>query len=333
MRIKGLILLVVLGGAVFAVEQTWRLKDGQEWQKVDRQGDGAFMMAAAEAKQFVSTGKTGRAKKAFAKLKKDYPQLAGDDFDAYVKAELLYSRHKYIKASNAYDNFTEQYPQSPFYQSALQRQYQIATAFLAGYKRTVLLVFRLRTYDEGTEIMNGIADRTGDAPLARDALTTLARSNEKRDAWHEAYLAWANVADRWPTGQIGEDALLGMARNLESDYRGPKFDSKVLESSKSYYSEFQKKYPDTAASIEVPQTMDRIEKQLAEKEMTVADYYARTGSFTAASLYYQMIIDDWPAGSEAESASQKMADVKIRQQKAEQQLAKKKKINWKGLFL
>jgi len=335
MRIKGLILFIIIAGsAVFAAQQTWHLKEGQDWQKVEQEGNADFVIAVAQAKQLVSTGKTDKAQKAFAKLKKDNPQLAGEDFDAYVKAELFYSQRKYIEASNAYDRFTEQFPESPFYQSALQRQYQIATAFLGGQKRPVLKVFRLNAYEEGTEIMNRIADKAGDAPLARDALQTLAQSDEKRGAWHEAYLAWASVADKWPTGQIGKDAMLGMARSLEQDYRGPKFDSKVLESSKSYYAKYQKRYPDTAGQIGVPQTLNRIDEELAEKELAVADYYARTGSFTAANLYYQRIIDDWPASSAAKSAEPKMAAVRKEQQKiAQQNLSKKKKLNLKGLFL
>jgi outer membrane protein assembly factor BamD (BamD/ComL family) len=334
MRLKGLILfIIVLNPAVFAAEKTWHLAGGQEWQKVGQEGNADFMMAAAEAKQLVSTGKTDKAGKAFAKLKADYPQLAGDDFDAFVKAELLYSQRKYIEASNAYDRFTEQFPESPLKQSALQRQYQIATAFLGGQKRPVLKVFKLSAYEEGTEIMNRIADKAGDAPLARDALGTLAQSNEKRGAYHEAYLAWANVRDKWPKEQIGKEALLGKARSLELDYRGPKFDSEVLESSKSYYDEYQEKYPDAAAEIKVSQTLNRIDQQLAEKELIIADYYARTGGSAAANLYYQRIIDDWPNSSAAKSAEQKAAALKEKQEKAQQNLSKKKKLNLKGLFL
>lgn len=354
MRLKGLILFVIVlnpavlrlcSEQVFAAdlsdvaslakaEETWHLAGGQEWQKVSQERGADFMMAIAQAKQLVSTGKTDKAKKAFVKLKADYPQLAGDDFDAFVKAELLYSQRKYIEASNSYDRFTEQFPQSVFYPSALERQYQIATAFLGGQKRTALKIFRLSAYEEGTELMNKIADKAGDAPLARDALETLARSNEKRGAWHEAYLAWASVCDRWPTGQIGKDALLGMARSLEHDYRGPKFDSKVLESSKSYYLEYQKRYTDTSKGIEVPQTLNRLDEKLAEKELLCADYYARTGSSAAANLYYQRIIDEWPGTLGAKSAEQKMAALKKQQEKeAQQNLSKKKKLSLKGLFL
>ena len=334
MRIKGLILFVILNSAIFAAEETWHLNSSQGWQQVSQESGGDFMMAVARAKQLVSTGKVNKAKKAFNKLKTDYPRIAGSDFDAFVKAELLYGRRKYVAASNAYDKLAEQFPESAFYQSALERQQQIATAFLTGQKRRVLKVFSISAYDEGSEIVNKIADRAGDAPIAQNALKTLATSKEKRGVYHEAYLTWAAVSDRWPTGQVGKDALMGMARSLEMDYRGPKFDSKMLESSKSYYDEYRKKYPDDAVELNVPQTLNQIDEKLAQKELAVADYYARTNSAVAANLYYQRIVDDWPNSSAGKTAEQKLPEIKKElDKKAQQQSTKKKKLNLKGLFL
>jgi len=334
MRIKGLILLVILGSMVFvAKQQTWHLKDGREWQQVGQGKDSDFMMAVSDAKQFVSTGKTGKAKKAFANLKKDYPQLAGADFDMFVKAELLYSKRKYDKASEVYDKFTDDFPQSPFYQSALERQYQIATAFLGGQKRRALGVITLSAYEEGGAIMNKVADKAGDAQISKNALQTLAQSEEKRGAYYDSYLTWSDISNRWPTGQTGQNALLGMARTLEKDYKGPKFDGKVLESSRSYYAEYQKRYEDKAAELKIPQKLGVIDEQLAEKELTVADYYARTSSYNAADIYYQRTMEAWPSSVAAKSAEQKLPAMKKEQAKFEQSLLKKKKFNWKGLFL
>jgi outer membrane protein assembly factor BamD (BamD/ComL family) len=334
MRIKGFISFVILSQAVFAAQETWHLKDGLEWQQVSQESGGDFMMAVADAKQLVSAGKVEKAKEAFNKLKTSYPRIAGDDFDAFVKAELLYGQRKYVAASKAYDKLIEQFPESAFYQSALERQQQISTAFLSGQKRKVLKVFGISAYEEGGEIANKIADRAGDAPIAQNALKTLALSNEKRGIYHDAYLAWAAVSNRWPTGQVGKDSLMGMARSLEKDYRGPKFDSKMLESSKSYYTEYNKKYPDTAVELEVPQILNQIDEKLSQKELAVADYYARTDSIVAANLYYQRIVDDWPGSSARKTAEQKLPEIKKKlDEKAQQQSTKKKKLNLKGLFL
>ena len=333
MKIKGLIVFVAVSVAAVATAETWRLTEGQTWQSVGQTGDNAKITTISQAKQLVSTGKTSKAKKAFAKLKAEYPEFAGADFDAFVDAELLLSRRKWEKAAFAYEKMTDDFPQSPLFDSAMERQYQIATAFLNGQKKPVLGVFRVKAYDEGSEIMNKIADRMGDAPIAKNALTTLATSREKRGAYNEAYEAWASVNDKWPTGQEGKDSLLGMARSLDLDYKGPKFDSKVVESARSYYAEYQKRYPEPAAELKVSEKLVVLTDKLAEKELAVADYYTRTGSDTSAELYYQKIIKDWPGSERAKQAEVKLAA--LQKEMAKKALAKlgKKKFNWKGLFL
>lgn len=329
---NGVILFAVLGLAVVCIAETWHLGKNQDWQKVSEQGNSAVMTDIAEAKQLVSTGKTAKAEKAFAKLKKNYPEFSGEDFDAYTKAELLYSKRKYTEAVTAYDNFIDQYPDSPLFNSALQRQYQIGSAFLYGQKRRVL-VFKLNAYDDGSEIMNKIADKAGDAPIAKKAIETLAQSREKRGAYEEAYQAWSDAADRWPTGQMGKQSLMGMARSLELAYKGPKFDGKVLESSKSYYTEYLERYPDAEKQPGLENKLAQLDEKLAEKELLIADYYARTGSTAAADLYYQRITDDWPASTAAQTASQKLPEIKKELQRQAQPQTGKKKFNWKGLFL
>ncbi len=331
---KAVILFAVLGLTVVCIGETWRLGSDQNWQKVTEEGNNALMSAATEAKQFVSSGKVAKAKKAYEKLRTQFPELAGKDFDAYVKAELLYARHKFPEAVRAYDNFIDQFPRSGLVPSAMERLYQIGTAFLTGQKRTALKVFKLSAYEDGTEIMNKIADRAGNAPVAKRALLTLARTREKRGAYDEAYKAWSDVASRWPTGEIGKESLMGMARSLEMDYKGPKFDGKVLISSKSYYAEYLKRYPDSEQQFKLTEKLGELDEKISKKELLIADYYARTGSYNAADLSYQRIADEWPACSAAKTAEQKLPEIKKEMEKiAQAQSAKKKKINWKGLLL
>lgn len=325
------ILLVTAVLAIVGIAETWRLGSNQQWQEVSQSDESSFAAAASEAKQFVSTGQPRKAKKAYEGIKKRFPQVASGDFDAYVKAELMYAKRKYADAAKAYNDFINNYPQSSLRQSAMEREFQIGSAFLHGQKRSLFKIFKLHAYEEGSEIMNNIADTAGDAPIAKRAITTLAESREKRGAYDEAYLAWSDAANRWPTGEIGKDAVLGMARSLEKDYKGPKFDGKVLESSKSYYSEYIERYPESAQQLELAEKVNKLESDLAEKELLIADYYARTKSYTAADLYYQRIIDDWPTSSSAKTAEQKLPGIK--KLIAESQIPKKKKFNWKGLFL
>ena len=331
MQKKIAILMITMALTVVGIAETWRLGNNREWQKVADGNNTDLTSAVAEAKQLVATGQRAKAKKAYENIRKNHPELAGGDYDAYVKAELLYAKRKFPEAAQAYENMIENYPQSALRQAAMEREYQIGTAFLNGQKRTVLKVFKLNAYEEGTEIMNKIADTAGDAPIAKKSIETLAVSREKRGAYDEAYLAWADAANRWPTGDMGQESLLGMARSLEKDYRGPAFDGKVLISSRSYYSEYIERYPQPAEQMNLTGKIGELDVKLAEKELLIANFYARTGSYTAANLYYQKIIDTWPTDNAAKIAEQKIPE--MQKQIAQAQLPKKKKVNWKGLFL
>ncbi len=143
-----LILLSADGVAKVSAE-TWQLHKGQELKPVSAKGSEGYALAVSEIKQLMNSGRTSDVVKALNKLRKDYPQFIGPDLDAFITAEKYFSQGKYTKAVRSYDKFLDEFPQSELYQAALDREFAIATAYLAGQKRTVLLIFRIRGYEEG----------------------------------------------------------------------------------------------------------------------------------------------------------------------------------------
>src|SRR4030042_228518 len=169
-------------------------------------------------------GETKAVGQAINKLKKDFPGVVGPDLDAFMKAEMLFCDGKFTKAVWSYDKFLEDFTTSKFYEAALDREFSIATAFLGGQKKRVLGVFTMRRYAEGIKVMEKISDRAGGAPIGVRAAVAVAEHYEKRRKFAEAYQKWSEISSRWPTGQIGKDALLNMARCKHAIYRGPKYD-------------------------------------------------------------------------------------------------------------
>jgi outer membrane protein assembly factor BamD (BamD/ComL family) len=284
--------------------ETWRLEKGKDWKAVTGQGDDKYLSEVAEIKRLVNQGKAGEAEKKFAQLKKDFPEAAGSDLDAFMKGEILFAKGELVKAVKKYDRFLAKYPESKLYDAALDREYAIGTAFLAGEKKTVLGIFRIRGYDEGEKIMDKISDRAGNAPIGERAALAVARSYEKRKKFNEAYHKWSEVSYKWPTGETGKEALLGMARCKHAAYRGPGYDSSSLVSAKSYYEEFKQRYPADAEKIDVDGKLKQVVEQLAYKQFGIGQYYQRTGSLQPANVYYQMVLDNWPGSTAAKMVKQ-----------------------------
>ena len=305
--------IITLSGT--AVAKTWRLDEDEQWQEVSEDEQGRYLMAVAEIKKLVSSGEPAAAREALARLKEAFPQTIGREFEAFVEAELLLADGKFDKAVRSYEKFLDEYPRSKLYESALDREFQVATAYLAGHKRRILKLFTIRGYSEGVRIMERIAARTGDAPIAKRAMTSIARSYEKRGKFTEAYETWSEISSRWPEGDTGREALLGMARSMHSAYRGPKYDASSLISARGYYQEFQMRYKEYAEEIGVEQILDDIEEQIAYRQYTIGEYYDRTGNRLAANLYYQHVVDDWPDSTAAQFAKRATEESELPQGK------------------
>lgn len=284
--------------------ETWRLEKGKDWKAVTGQGSDKYLSDVAEIKRLVNLGKAGEAEKKFVQLKKDFPEIVGRDLDAFMKGEMLFAGGKFVKAVRSFDEFLAKYPDSELYGAALDREYAIATAFLAGEKKTVLGIFRIKGYDEGEKIMEKISDRAGDAPIAERAMVAVARSYEKRKKFIEAYHKWSEISYRWPTGDVGKESLLSMARCKHAAYRGPGYDCSNLVSAKSYYEDFKQRYPSDAEKLDVDGKLKQIVEQLAYKQFNIGQYYKRTGSVQPANFYYQMVQDNWPGSTAAKMVEQ-----------------------------
>ncbi len=274
--------------------ETWRLEKGQDWKPVDAQGKDKYLLEVARIKQLVNTGQTDTVRNAMARFKKDFPEIAGPDLDGFIEAEMLFCEGKFVKAVRSYDKFLAEFPESEFRQAALDRQFAIAAAFLAGRKIRVLGVFRIRGYASGKRIMEKITDSTSDAPIAVKAAVAIAESMEKRGKFEPAYHKWSQISSQWPSGQTGKDALLGMARCKHAAYKGPKYDASNLISAKSYYENFRLRYPEDAEKLGIEDKLKQINEQLAYKQFSIGRYYERTGSKQSANFYYRMVADNWP---------------------------------------
>ena len=279
-----------------------------------------YLLSVARIKKLVDTGQCGEADEAFNQLKTDFPEIAGpdsNDLDIFIEAEMLRCRGKFAKAARSYGRLLDEFPpESKFYEAALDRQFRIATAFLAGEKKPVLGLFKIKGYAEGARIMEDISYRVGpDDPMAIRAALAVAESYQKRKKFDEAYYNWSLIQEQCKTDQIGKDALLAMARCKLAKYKGPEYDTSVLigrpfnpesfyNSAKSCYEKFKQDYPEDTKKFKIERRLKEIDEQLALKQFEIGRYYQKTGNELSANLYYQMVVNRWPQTNAAKMAKE-----------------------------
>jgi hypothetical protein len=129
--IKGLVsvlaaaILLLLSADAQAAD-TWRLDDQGQWKPASGSKEEEFLLRAAQIKKLADAGQPQKVRKAANRLKADFPQIAGADFDSFIEAEVLLARGKPAKAVKQYDKFLDDYPGSFLKDAAMEREFDIA---------------------------------------------------------------------------------------------------------------------------------------------------------------------------------------------------------------
>lgn len=305
------VLLIIVALTAFSTvsADVWRLDSEENWTTISPQDK--FLVAVSEVKKLVNTGHTEPARLAYEQLKKDFPELNGPDLNAFIEAELLFSQGLFTKAYRAYEKILRESPQSRLRPAVLDRQFAIGTAYLGGEKKRILKIIDLKGDAEGIRIMEKITDTVGiQSPLGLRAALAIAENYHRRELFGDEYLKWWEISLQYKTGQIAKDALLGMASSKHAIYnKHPEeerafYDPANLSTAKTYYRQFDSRYPEEAKKLGIEGVIKQIDEQLAEKQLTIARYYHRTGHIQSANLYYDMVLQDYPQTNAAQAAAQ-----------------------------
>lgn len=261
--------------------------------------------------ELVDSGKKGASNQCAAQLKQDFPDIVELDLGMYLEAEMYLLKNKHLRAAKTFENMIEEYPNTELKPTTHQRLFKIGKTYLGGKKKVVLGFIRIAGHGEGVEILNKITDDIGlDDPndLGLKSALAVAHSFESRKEHEEAYLKWLEISITWQRGELGKQALLGMAGNKHAAYtihpeeRQPLFDAANLKTAKTYYQKFVVTFPDEAKSLNIEKIIREIDQQMARKELSIGQFYQRTGQEQAANIYFNMVVETWPDTDAAQIA-------------------------------
>lgn len=276
-------------------------KDGR-FVKTAPPAEGTPEGELALTRMLLDQKKANKAFKAAKNFLKRYPSDPNIEEVMILAAQAEMDRGNYFNAFERFEEQMNRYPSGPFLQRALQRQYEIADAFLKGRKRKVFGVFKLSGESDGLDILARIAQRVPGTILAEKVTLRVADHYYMQKQYPQAVDSYDEFVKHFPRSAKTGYALLRAAKATHAQYRGDKFDDTPLVDSLQRFQQYAQRYPDQAKKAKINQTIKQLKDALVQRTFARAEFYKRINRPKAAAFYYRQVITQGPETNWARQA-------------------------------
>lgn len=223
--------------------------------------------------------------------------------DAYLlRGDSKFAEGSYYKSLFDYELVARLYPGSEAFNTALEREYEIGSMFVAGVKRRVLGVRLLPTAAEGEELLIRIQERAPGSAIGEKASLRLADAYFQRIEMENAQVAFELFLVNYPASVHRERAMLMLIRTHLATFKGPNFDISGLTEALERIRQYRREFPVQAQQIGMDGIELRIRESLALKALNTANWYADRGNDVSARFLHRRLLRDYPDSTAARSS-------------------------------
>jgi len=245
------------------------------------------------AKAFYDEKKLSDALREFTKLIKAYPKSFEASESQYYLGLIEEERGNFYQAFLDYQKVVDKYPFSERIKDIVEREYNIAEKFIAGYKRKALGV-TIPVENPAIEILTKVVENSTYGPLAPKAEYKLGLVLKGLQRYYEAEDAFNKVIANYPESEWVEPSRFQIASCRAAVSRGPDYDQGAMQDAKQKFEEFVKDHPDAVLSKEAEENITKLKEKEAAASFNIARFYEKQEDYKAAKIYYNNILDNYP---------------------------------------
>lgn len=249
----------------------------------------------------------GNAISAYRRLIRRWPTSSAAQEARLGLAESLSALGYHYKAYKTYQELIEKNPNSPYFETALQREFEIANLFLGGEKHKLLGMKIFPSLDKALEIYEKIAKTGPYSKIGPDAQFRIGLVYEKQKDYISAVHAFEKVLERYPQHPLAEEAQFQIGWAYKQEAGHAEYDQNVANQSISAFNDFLIRYPGSEKAATASKVFAELKEEQSKGLFHIGQFYEKRKSYKAALVYYNEVIEQDPKSDWANQAQQKVA--------------------------
>ena len=254
---------------------------------------------------FYKQDKLKEARREFIKLLKHYPKSSQAAEAQYYLGAIEQSQGRLYEAFLAFQKVIDKYPFSPRLNEIIDKEFEIAQAFMQGEKRKAFGVV-LPVENPAIEIFRKVIDNSTYGPRAAEAQYKLGLILKNLDRFFEAEDEFNKLIKNYPQSEWVIAAEFQIAACQASISSGPDYNQEITREAKEKFEEFLLSHPDAELSNQAEKNIQRLKEKEAQSYYDIAVFYEKQKAYSAARIYYNLVISDYAQSSWADKARSKL---------------------------
>jgi outer membrane protein assembly factor BamD len=222
-------------------------------------------------------------------------------------AECLSALGYHYKAFREYQLLIEKHPNTEYFNTVLQRQFEIGNLFLAGEKQKVWR-FRLFPAVEKAPLVFARVVKNGPySEIAPQAQFRIGLAYEKLKAYTQAVRAYEVLLEHYPRHPIAAEAQFHIGWAYKQESARSEYDQHAANRSIEAFQDFLIGFPDHEKTPEAQAYLVGLKQEQARGLFRIGEFYEKKKHYKSALIYYNEVIEQNPESNWAVAAHDKVA--------------------------
>jgi outer membrane assembly lipoprotein YfiO len=218
------------------------------------------------------------------------------------------------RAFKEYQKMFTQYPKSDKLKDALKRQYQIGLRFLNGQRfRLWGRIPFLPSMEKTAGLFDNIVKSGPYSEVAPQAQLRIGAAYEKDKNFPEAVAAYERAADRYHDRPvIAADALYRAGISYQKQASTAEYDQGSAGQAIAMFNDLIALFPEDKRLPEVKRIIASLKQEQARGNFKIAEFYAKQKKWNGALVYYNEVLLTGPTTPYAQTARERIDQIKQR---------------------
>ena len=235
-------------------------------------------------------GDLKRAIKAYKRLVSRHPKDALAPGALYRAAELMEKINDLNGAADLYRRLVEKYPSNPHFDEAIEGQFRIGEAYLAGKKLKLLGIPLAASMDRAVEVFAAIIRTAPYGKYTARAQFDIGLAREKQHLNDAALQAYQAVVDKFPNDPLAADAQYQIGYIWFMAAKQGTKDLAATKNARVAFQDFLFRYPNSEKAAQARANLKLLENKQTTSAFNVAKFYDKQKRYRAAVIYYNEVI-------------------------------------------